>query len=424
MDSTEQQASARRKPRKLNRNSIPPQSTRAESNGGVAIAETVPKLAPATAPQPPTTDKELSVREQQPDKLGIPTKPADTQPDPPQSRRKPRKLNQKRSTNTAEESQPAPLYSKEASPEPVNNEIEALKGRVRELEGQVRELYERPQSFTGRSPRRRGKGRKGSQDALGIPGEELTKLQEELVTAQNDLATLRAKAATTPKPESARSDQARMGTPPPTSTAQKPDAAPRKRWRKKRQPVSVPISDDEVEDVPRSDIPGVEEVDAGAPNKAVTLSGNYKIKLPDNLNMRDVRAIQDGVTSVSNVARTIAANRASAAANRAPQAAEADGEGRGKSWGQWFGSYSQSIARLMHNVEADAAMESTPIAPRQMDGPGVGQRRMPIRSGSARQVRNTPGPVGSENSALVPRNRPPIQGRIATTGSIADSLMT
>ncbi|KAF2092645.1 hypothetical protein NA57DRAFT_82014 [Rhizodiscina lignyota] len=414
-----EQTPLRRRPRKLNREPAVLLEIRAESNGGVAIGEESPAtpaintIAPAETPTQPQRDEETASQ--------LKHKDAEPEQQQPMQRRRPRKLNRNRSANAVSGPQPASTDTSQVPNAPVQGEIEALKARVRDLESQVRELYERPQAYTARSPRRRGKGRKSSQDATGAPNEELAKLQEELVIAQNELAALRVKAAISPTPAAAptRSTQPPTATPSPRHDTRQ-NSWPRTRPRPKRDV----DSDNDVEDVHRTGVPTVDGSDEPS-QRAVTLSGNYKIRLPDSLNMNDVRAIQDGVASASNIARTLAANRASSAVNSGPHAAgtDRDGVNGGKSWSEWFGSYSSSIARLMHNVEADAAVQSTPISPRTAGNPRAVKRKLPLkRSTMGQRAQGAPSVAASgEHTALVRRAGPSVLN--SSTDSPANETM-
>jgi hypothetical protein len=272
-------------------------------------------------------------------------------------RRKPRKLN-KDPTPTTPAAASSNAKTTPIEP-PTSAEIEALKSRVRGLEAKVEELYksgsiDRP----GRSPRRRGKGRKNSsqqqvptlsnpkpkpssddeieeigrgdsaiEDEPGV--EELVRLEGELESARQDLAAFRP--------------------------------------RKGRQI----DNEDDVEDVPREDTaPG---------NRHVTLSGSYRIPLPASVSVSDVKNIQSGVSAAQNVARSFLEQRRAAAAVKSstpPQSKKtpsrpspksvssslevipAEMEGGKQSWSEWIGGYSVAISRAVKNIEHEAAVES------------------------------------------------------------------
>lgn len=242
----------------------------------------------------------------------------------------------------------------------MNHELEALKSRVRGLEAKVEELYK---TSPGRSPRRRGKGRKGSNQAQ--PGDpapanaaaadadaaaeaandaELQRLEGELASARHDLAT-----------------------------ASRPS---------RQRPVRTASGGDDVEEVPRLNGPAVEGDKDG---KAVTLSGSYRIPLPASVSMSDVRNIQSGIASAHAVARGFLDARRADAPRSPPRRNSAGGGSgeQGQSWSEWFGAYSMSISRAVKIVEADAALETAgqrsaakrPVAgPRRASAPGAGAK--------------------------------------------------
>jgi hypothetical protein len=292
-------------------------------------------------------------------------------------RRKPRKLNKEPANTTAI---PASTSKEPGSVEtPSATEIEALKSRVRGLEAKVEELYksgslDRP----GRSPRRRGKGRKASSQqqvptlsttkptidddddveeiGRGDDAEEEEEGVEELVRLEGEL-------------EVARQDLA----------AFKPQ--PRKTRR---------VNEDEEEDVEEI---SRDETDASSGNgRHVTLSGSYRIPLPASVSVDDVKHIQSGVSAAQNVARSfLEQRRAAASISSSPKpstsnsqatpkatntntkksarptpksvsssmevipAEDADGK---KSWSEWIGGYSVAISRAVKNIEHEAAVES------------------------------------------------------------------
>lgn len=270
-------------------------------------------------------------------------------------RRKPRKLNKDPTPTT-----PASTSKDKASAEvPTPTEIEALKSRVHGLEAKVEELYksgnlDRP----GRSPRRRGKGRKASsqaqvptlastsikskvddeddEDVEELPRadadsgvDELVRLEGELEVARQDLAAFRPRGK-----HAEREDE------------------------------------DDVEDISRESTTGKES------GRHVTLSGSYRIPLPASVSVDDVKHIQSGVSAAQNVARSFLEQRRAAVASssspnnsskaRPPprsvsssmEVIHADEEGGKKSWGEWIGGYSVAISRAVKNIEHEAAVES------------------------------------------------------------------
>jgi hypothetical protein len=274
----------------------------------------------------------------------------------------------------------------------VNHELEALKSRVRGLEAKVEELYK---TSPGRSPRRRGKGRKGSnqaQPADPAPANaaaaeaaneaELQRLEGELASARHDLA-----AASRPS---------------------------------RQRPARTASGGDDVEEVPRLSGPAVEGDEDG---KAVTLSGSYRIPLPASVSLSDVRNIQSGIASAHAVARGfLDARRADAPRSPPRRNSAGGGGGQGQSWSEWFGAYSMSISRAVKIVEADAALETAgqrsaakrPVAgPRRASAPGAGAKAG--RSGiSAQKKAAGPGAgvrPGGTGKAASTATRPPLNPR-------------
>ena len=282
-----------------------------------------------------------------------PNAPATTGPN---RKRRPRKLNKDRLADGAAGSGPSNAANNEGEGA-VNHELEALKSRVRGLEAKVEELYK---TSPGRSPRRRGKGRKGSnqaQPADPAPANvadadaaaeaanevELQRLEGELASARQDLAT-----------------------------ASRPS---------RQRPARTASGGDDVEEVPRLNGPAVEGDKDG---KAVTLSGSYRIPLPASVNMSDVRNIQSGIASAHAVARGFLDARRADAPRSPPRRNSAGGAGgQGQSWSEWFGAYSMSISRAVKNIEADAALETAGqrsaakrpvVGPRRASAPGAGAK--------------------------------------------------
>lgn len=281
------------------------------------------------------------------------------------TRRKPRKLN-KAPTSTNLPPQTTVTTDPVANEVAAATELEALKSRVRGLEAKVEELYkngtlERP----GRSPRRRGKGRKGSssqkvptlattksspkvEEVFEDADEELVRLEGELEVARQDLAQYR------PRTRLSKSDQTYI--------------------------------EDDVEEIPR-DAPAADN----SSNRHVTLSGSYRIPLPASVNTEDLKTIQSGVSAAQNVARSFLEQRRAAAALREQQdpttttsssaasqsrprprpvpksvsssleVVKDDGADGKQSWSEWIGGYSMAISRAVKNIEHEAAVESQPV---------------------------------------------------------------
>lgn len=309
------------------------------------------------------------------------------------TKRKPRKLNKDPTRST-----PAPA-SADSTPTDVAAaaELEALKSRVRGLEAKVEELYKTgptTQTSSNRSPRRRGKGRKGSStqqvptlssttnatkppvnddervvevdDAEESADEELTRLESELAIAKQDLQRYR----------------------------------PRTRRNRSGQTNTTYLDDDDVEEIPRDlQAPGIETTAAGT--RQVTLSGSYRIPLPASVNTEDLKTIQNGVSAAQNLARGFLEQRRATQQTAAPpsttttSAAQStstttnnkkttsastaaprpkprqvksmssnmeiipadDGSGK-QSWSEWIGGYSMAISRAVKNIEHEAMVES------------------------------------------------------------------
>lgn len=316
----------------------------------------------------------------------------------PNRKRQPRKLKKDRPADGAAGSGPSNAANNEGEGA-VNHELEALKSRVRGLEAKVEELYK---TSSGRSPRRRGKGRKGSKPADPAPANaaaadaaaaeaandaELQRLEGELASARQDLAT-----------------------------ASRPS---------RQRPARTASGGDDVEEVPRLNGPAVEGDKDG---KAVTLSGSYRIPLPASVSMSDVRNIQSGIASAHAVARGFLDARRADAPRSPPRrnSAGGGGGGQGQSWSEWFGAYSMSISRAVKIVEADAALETAgqrsaakrPVAgPRRASAPGAGAKAG--GSGiSAQKKAAGPGagvrPGGTGKTAST-ATRPPLNPRTSNT---------
>ncbi|CBX96537.1 hypothetical protein LEMA_P108020.1 [Plenodomus lingam JN3] len=324
----------------------------------------------------------------------MPTKPTPELQSPAvaKPRRKPRKLNKDNPPSIPAlegESIPAAIIKKTQDP---TAELDALKSRVRGLEAKVEALYEsKTRNEPSRSPRRRGKGRKTSSSTQvstlnRLPNtnrakdenhtceaheeeedeeeediEELVRLEGELEVARQDL-----------------------------------DSYPN---RPSTYYTELRESDENVEEIPRN-----RGGSAAAPTAAVrkpsqgdrqvTLSGSYRIPIPTNVSLEDVKKIKGGVAAVQNVARRLLEQRRAAVAaaraeqnqnhgvastdiaqqsvsstsarpvktkaTGAPSATSVTLEEAGdrQSWGDWIGGYSLAITRAVKNIEHEAAMES------------------------------------------------------------------
>ncbi|KAF2806464.1 uncharacterized protein BDZ99DRAFT_466034 [Mytilinidion resinicola] len=361
-----------------------------------------------------------------------PIDPKSTDATGPNRRRKPRKLNK----------DPLPTDTTTAAPKAeeaaVGNELEALKSRVRGLEAKVEELYTTGKTGNPKSPRRRGKGRKGSTPALpstGIDKEadaeadagidapetaELERLESELALARLDLATLSTTSrAPRPRPSASR----------------------------------VQSQDEDVEDIPRGSIPSASDPRprttrnaSSANDRSVTLTGSYRIPLPPSVSIDDVRTIQSGIGAAQNVARSFLDSRRENAAKTGPTQSTARtappgrksgpdaggggeaGEG-GQSWGEWFGAYSMSISRAVKKIEAEAGVEVGAAQPRigaarpsagarRASAPGVGMaaaKKGSTAGGSGAGAKATGG--GNAAKGAASNNRPPLKPRASNSNS-------
>lgn len=325
---------------------------RAGSAGGIVLEKDIKGKSTSTS-----TPKTATLQSPAPNEASTPIKP----------RRKPRKLNKDSAPETAQNSSTSASTKKDTDTT-ANVELEELKSRVRGLEAKVEQLYNSGDVRGGRSPRRRGKGRKGS-SSTQVPtvstvansaakvqeiGDEEEEADEELVRLEGEL-------------EVARQDL----------------EAYRPRNRR-----TISQDTDNVEEIHRSGV-GLEDT-ANNNNRHVTLSGSYRIPLPTNVSLDDVKNIQSGVSAAQNVARSFLEQRRAAAALREQQNPPAqptsapsrsakaampramsssmdvtvatDGEEGKQSWGEWIGGYSMAITRAVKNIEHEAAMESQKVA--------------------------------------------------------------
>ncbi|OCK80731.1 hypothetical protein K432DRAFT_381950 [Lepidopterella palustris CBS 459.81] len=335
---------SRRGPRKLAK--APPAPRNEGSAGGVLL----PTSTAASVAQTPDA--------------GTPTRPS--------RRRRPRKLNRDQ-PDTAAASGPSPEAGGIA-----NNELEALKSRVRGLESKVEELYKT--SRLVRSPRRRGKGRKNSSQvgmAAGGTG------------VGNEMAADAGVGAGAGETEGEEAELRRLENELEMARLDLANASSPTRPRVGRRVTSV---DGDVEELPRIESPAVEEDGAGRDGKAVTLSGSYRIPLPASVSMADVKSIQNGISSAQSVARSFldarkekekekGGDRPKRPRRRNSATASGDVQEGGQSWGEWFGAYSMSISRAVQSIEADMAIEAAgqknaprrPVAgPRKASAPGNG----------------------------------------------------
>ncbi|USP82023.1 hypothetical protein yc1106_09297 [Curvularia clavata] len=332
-------------------------------------------------------------------------------------RKRPRKLN-KEPTSTPTDKANSPTSSKIPNESLSNAELEALKARVRELEAKMEELYKTRgivDSRAGRSPRRRGKGRKASsteqvpqvkatestadttgpriQEIVDNKEEEEEEADEELVRLEGEL-------------EVARQDLEHY----------------RPRMRRTRS-----TETDYVEEIPRT------PSRAAGGERQVTLSGSYRIPIPSSVNLEDVQTIKSGVSAAQNLARSfLEQRRAAAAAARAQSTAAAqdaqsssssrpsttkvppsktrakrntnpntevavDNTETKQSWGDWIGGYSLAISRAVSKIEHEAAVEA-----QMAGGSGSGGSRSARPQGNRRMSVPTSKKMAGKRPAAKP----------------------
>jgi len=360
-------------------------SGRAGSAGGILLEKNQVKKPTSVTPQPasraglahnvaalsPSRDTELTST----------TAPAG----PNRQRRRPRKLNREPASTQDASTTSVPVVTNTQASSAPTTELEALKSRVRGLEAKVEELYKSTETRTGRSPRRRGKGRKNSftqappvtTDSIVTEHDE-DEVDEELIRLEGEL-------------DSARRDLELYH--------------PRTRPKSKRSPSG---DTEPVEEITRDDV-GEEMLNTG--DRKVTLTGSYRIPLPTSVSMADVKTIQSGVSAAQNVARSFLEQRRAtqaarnAATNTAPATAapkpskkssnmEITRDTEGKSWSEWFGGYSLAISRAVKNIEAEAALESQKVRPtmegRTTSAPSATKKGAGTVSGKKRSGGNAP----------------------------------
>lgn len=383
---------------------------RAGSAGGVVLPKKTVAKAPASSEKKATATTATAAATPATDDTA--TAGAKT------PRKRPRKLN-KEPTSTPTDTTNSPTSTKVLNESLSNAELEALKARVRELEAKMEELYKTRgivDSRAGRSPRRRGKGRKASSteqvpqvkttesnaDTSGpriqdvVDDNEEEEADEELVRLEGEL-------------EVARQDLEHY----------------RPRMRRTRS-----TETDFVEEIPRTPSRA-----RGGGERQVTLSGSYRIPIPSSVNLEDVQTIKSGVSAAQNLARSfLEQRRAAAAAARTQSTAAAaqdaqsssssrpsttttkvppsktrakrnanqstevavDNTGTKQSWGDWIGGYSLAISRAVSKIEHEAAVEA------QMSGGNSGGARSARPQGSRRMSVPTSKKMAGKRPAAKP----------------------
>ncbi|KAK3076761.1 hypothetical protein LTS18_012136 [Coniosporium uncinatum] len=326
--------SKRRRPRKLSREAAAaaaPGTPRNQSAGGVALPVDEPTEPPRPTPTGQPTSKggpatatkssskaALAAEASRPTSTARPTSkdaptieapqrtstarplsgtvpaapPAEAEaPSSNAPRRKPKKLAKTPLDTAKPASQPITPTTNDTPDKalPLDTEVETIKGRVQNLESQVDKLYERTKAANAKSPRRRGKRSKSTENVQ--QDGELQTLERELVAAQKELVALGV-------------DPEKVSVTAPSAPPPRPAVVelPRSAVVEEIEEIDV----DDVEEIPRSNEPEPAKEDDG---RAVTLSGSYKVKLPPYLSMEDVKAIQDGVTSAGNIAKKYASKK-------------------------------------------------------------------------------------------------------------------
>ncbi|CAG5182836.1 uncharacterized protein ALTATR162_LOCUS10359 [Alternaria atra] len=290
-------------------------------------------------------------------------------------KKKPRKLN-KEPTSTSTDTAKSTATNKIQADVPSPSELESLKSRVRGLEAKVEELYKAgaiPDSRPGRSPRRRGKGRKSS-SAAQVPT---------LNTTANDSNARVQEVDDDDEEEEADEELVRLEGELEVARQDLEHFHPRTRG-------ATSGGTEYVEEIDR----GASGTSAGT-DRQVTLSGSYRIPIPANVNLEDVKTIKSGVSAAQNVARSFLEQRRAAAALRADNNASSpqhqsnakttkvsasksssaatskpkrsmssnmevavDNSDGKQSWSEWIGGYSMAITRAVSKIEHEAAVEA------------------------------------------------------------------
>ncbi|EDU48487.1 conserved hypothetical protein [Pyrenophora tritici-repentis Pt-1C-BFP] len=332
---------------------------RAGSAGGVLLPKEA-KSKPSTSTTKKTT--------------AVPTTEETAAPAANTQKRKPRKLN-KEPTSTLTDTTKPPTPTKTSADVPTASDLEALKSRVRGLEAKVEELYRAgaiSDSRPGRSPRRRGKGRKTS-SATQVPTLSTSSRVQEVDDDDDDVEEV----VQVQEEEEADEELVRLEGELEVARQDLESYRPRT-----RHTTSNATS-------------GVEEVDrsaTGGTGRQVTLSGSYRIPIPANVNLEDVQTIKSGVSAAQNVARSfLEQRRALRGQDVAPpspssttrpakqkpatttttsqtlrpkrsmssnlEVAVDNSEGK-QSWSEWIGGYSMAITRAVGKIEHEAALEA------------------------------------------------------------------
>jgi hypothetical protein len=409
-----------RKPRNVKQDELEPKIGRAGSAGGIVLESEQRKtkskqkmeptpaktVAPSSTPAKAAASSSISAKNAShavsPSTLASAPTPSSTGPS--RQRRRPRKLNKEPSsqpTNATTVPTTATASAVDVTPLASTTELEALKSRVRGLEAKVEELYKSSGEARGaRSPRRRGKGRKASTATQGptTPPAESGKVEEIEDDEEEELVRLEGEL------EVARRDLEQY----------RPETRPRGKRTTSEET-------DYIEEIPRDDI-GVENV-ADTSDRQITLTGSYRIPLPANVRMEDVKTIQSGVSAAQNVARSFLEQRRARQAVQDPQPApkakpaastavtKPKEDGGNQSWSEWFGGYSMAISRAVKNIEAEAALETQKT--------GTGRPAQGARTASAPSTKSSASIPKPKTSAKTAKSgqRPPLKARAGNLSS-------
>ena len=337
-----QQTTSKRKPRKLNRAlDIQPASSRTSSlEGGVPLSE--------PDPQPP--------------------------PDPtqPSRRRRPRKI-----------AGNGPAHEQGNDRPDVTRDIRRLELRVQGIETQVQVIRRRGESAASA-------GRAGSKGARRRARRNRT--AGGAATTDDDTGTESVAAAS--------EGEADAGSAGDDATAPAENQASRVNENARRAAaVRTPdaAAADDVEYIPRPP-----PAPQPTPQRAIPVSGSYRIRLPASVSDRDLRAVQRGITGVQNIARRVLEDAADAPPTTASGNEAATRSDRG-GWGGWLGAYSVSVARLVRGGDSSSGVEGPAVGPRpSVRWAGVQEREAAERR-RPRKLRVGPG-TGDGGGGLEGKN--------------------
>lgn len=155
--------------------------------------------------------------------------------------------------------------------------------------------------------------------------------------------------------------------------------------------IPTPTADDEIEDIPRPDLPTSSTTERPLQARTVSLTGNYKIPLPSTLSTDDVRAIKDGVYAAGSIAKEITAAFRGSSSAAADTASIADGDVLAGtetpkspgSWARLIEGASQLVQKAARAIEVDAAVEATGEYGGGVPGGGGGGREGQSGQGQA-----------------------------------------